>query len=94
MLYKNVCTLCVQIFTNGYVTFGMNFDSRYPVQLGSDMLNVTKQVTARKRGFAMLAPLWTDNDGRSGDVFYHIYDTTKPGLKYDEKARVKVCEPA
>ena len=72
----------------------MPFDSRYPVQLGKDMLNVTKQSIARRRGFAMLAPLWTDNDGRSGDVFYHIYDTTQPGIKSVDKARVKVCEPA
>ena len=72
----------------------MPFDSRYPVQLGKDMLNVTKQVTARRRGFAMLVPLWTDNDGRSGDVFYHIYDTTKPGIKSVDKARVKVCKHA
>ena len=72
----------------------MTFDSRYPVQLGADMLNVTKQDTARKRGFAMFAPLWTDNDGRSGDVLYHIYDTTQPGIKSVDKARVKVFEPA
>ncbi|KAK2161673.1 hypothetical protein NP493_1565g00035 [Ridgeia piscesae] len=79
----------LKIYTNGYVTFGMTFDSRYPNQLGKDMLNVTKRITARKRGFAMLAPLWTDNDGRSGDVFYHIYDTTKPGSAAIDKARVK-----
>ena len=78
---------------NGYVTFGMTFDSRYPDKLGMGMLNVTKQINARKQGFAMLAPLWTDNDGRSGEVFYHIYDTTKPGSKATDKARVKVCEP-
>ena len=40
----------------------------------------------------MLAPLWTDNDALSGDVYYHIYDLMKPGSTYTDEARVKVCE--
>ncbi len=54
------------------------------------MLSYAKSETARKLGFAMLAPLWTDNDARHGDVYYHIYDLMQPGATYTEQARVKV----
>ena len=70
----------------------MTFDSRYPNQLSNGLLAVSKQKRAKKLGFTMLSPLWTDNDARAGEVFYHIYDMTKPGSTAAEKARVKVCE--
>ena len=58
------------------------------------MLVNTKRNIAQKKGFAMLAPLWTDNDARKGKVYYHIYDLTQPGSTRTDKARVKVswCE--
>ncbi|KAK2180866.1 hypothetical protein NP493_421g00002 [Ridgeia piscesae] len=77
------------IYTNGYVTFEMPFDSRHPDPLSKNLLGVTKQDKAKKLGFAMLAPFWTDNDARTGNVFYHIYDLTKPGSTAADKARVK-----
>ena len=72
----------------------MPFDSRHPDPLSKNLLGVTKQDKAKKLGFAMLAPFWTDNDARTGNVFYHIYDLTKPGSTAADKARVKVCERA
>ncbi|KAI0210407.1 Mucin-like protein [Lamellibrachia satsuma] len=77
------------IYTNGYVTFGLNFASRYPHRLNKDILSYAKRQTAKKQGFAMLAPLWTDNDARTGDVYYHIYDLTQPGSTSSDQARVK-----
>ncbi|KAK2162840.1 hypothetical protein NP493_1501g01086 [Ridgeia piscesae] len=77
------------IYTNGYVTFGLNFESRYPDNLNKDLLSYAKRVTAKKQGFAMLAPLWTDNDAQYGDIFYHVYDLTQPGSTSTDQARVK-----
>ena len=82
--------MSLQIYTNGYVTFGLNFESRYPDSLSKYMLSYHKRQTANKQGFAMLAPLWTDNDARYGDVYYHIYDLTMPGSTATDQARVKV----
>ncbi|KAI0239923.1 Mucin-like protein [Lamellibrachia satsuma] len=79
----------MKIYTNGYVTFGMNFENRYPDTLNKEMLSYAKRQTAEKQGFAMLAPLWTDNDAVSGDYYYHIYDLTKPGTSSTDQARVK-----
>ena len=79
-----------QIYTNGYVTFGLNYASRYPDRLSKAMLNVAKRRIAGQQGFAMLAPLWTDNDATSGTVYYHVYDLTQPGTTAPEQARVKV----
>ena len=70
----------------------MTFESRYPNQLSNGLLGVSKEKRAKKLGFTMLSPLWTDNDARTGAVFYHIYDLTKPGSTAADKARVKVCE--
>ncbi|KAI0237078.1 Mucin-like protein [Lamellibrachia satsuma] len=53
------------------------------------MLRYHKRQTANNQGFAMLAPLWTDNDARYGDVYYHIYDLTMPGSTATDQARVK-----
>ncbi|KAK2149526.1 hypothetical protein NP493_2972g00000 [Ridgeia piscesae] len=53
------------------------------------MLGYAKRKTANKQGFAMLAPLWTDNNARYGQVYYHIYDLTQPGSTPTDKARVK-----
>ncbi|KAK2152978.1 hypothetical protein NP493_2378g00005 [Ridgeia piscesae] len=78
----------LKIYTNGYVTFGLDFDGRYPDRLNKNLLAHTKRKNARARGFAMLAPLWTDNDARHGDVYYHIYDLTQPGSTSLEQARV------
>ena len=72
----------------------MPFDSRRPDPLSKGLLSITKQDKAKKLGFAMLAPFWTDNDARTGAVFYHIYDLTKPGSTAADQARVKVCERA
>ena len=80
-----------QVYTNGYVTFGLNFESRYPDKFSKSILSPKKRITAQKQGFALLAPMWTDIDGRRGDVFYHIYDTTKPGTTSTMQARVKAC---
>jgi len=80
----------LQIYTNGYVTFGLNFESRYPDNLNKDLLSYAKRDTAKKQGFAMLAPLWTDNDAQYGDIFYHVYDLTQPGSTSTDQARVKV----
>ncbi|KAK2160812.1 hypothetical protein NP493_1626g00009 [Ridgeia piscesae] len=79
----------MKIYSNGYVTFGLNFESRYPVRLRTNMLGYMKRKTAQKQGFAMLAPLWTDNNARYGEVYYHIYDLTQPGSTPTDKARVK-----
>ena len=54
------------------------------------MFSYPKRQRADKEGFAMLAPLWTDNDARGARVYYHIYDLTQPGSTPTEKARVKV----
>ena len=93
-VYEGQCklVLCLQIYTNGYVTFGLNFESRYPDRLNKYLLSYPKRQAAKKQGFAMLAPMWTDNDARAGDVYYHIYDLTKPGSTATDKARVKVSE--
>ena len=58
------------------------------------MLNYAKRQIAKRQGFAMLAPLWTDNDARYGHVYYHIYDITKPGSNSLEQARVQVLNLA
>ncbi|KAK2165544.1 hypothetical protein NP493_1362g01015 [Ridgeia piscesae] len=79
----------MKIYANGYVTFGLNFESRYPDRLSKYLLVNTKRNIAQKKGFAMLAPLWTDNDARKGKVYYHIYDLTQPGSTLTDKARVK-----
>ncbi|KAK2158335.1 hypothetical protein NP493_1807g00024 [Ridgeia piscesae] len=83
-LYKRM-----KIYSNGYITFGLNFESRYPDRMDKNMLGYAKRKTAQKQGFAMLAPLWTDNDARYGQVYYHIYDKTQPGPTSKDKARVK-----
>ena len=80
----------LQIYTNGYVTFGLNFESRYPDNLNKELLSHAKRELAKKQGFAMLAPLWTDNDAQGGDIFYHVYDLTLPGSTSTDQARVKV----
>ena len=54
------------------------------------MLGYAKRKTAKKQGFAMLAPLWTDSNARHGQVYYHIYDLTQPGSTPTDKARVQV----
>ncbi|KAI0233186.1 Mucin-like protein [Lamellibrachia satsuma] len=53
------------------------------------MLSDAKLKIANKQGFAMLAPLWTDSNARSGTVYYHIYDLTNPGSTAADQARVK-----
>ena len=83
--------LSPQIYTNGYVTFGLNFESRYPDRLGTVMLSKDKRKNADKNGFAMLAPMWTDNNALYGDVYYHIYDKMDPGSTSTDRARMKVC---
>ena len=80
-----------QIFTNGYVTFGLDFESRNPVRLNQEMLSLTKRLKAKTRGITMMAPLWTDNDATQGDVFYHIYDLANAGSTSTDLARVQVC---
>ena len=87
----NVMVPRYQVYTNGYVTFGLNFDSRYPDKFSKSMLSENKRITAQKQGFAMLAPMWTDTFGRFGDVYYHIYDMTKPGSTSTVQTRVKAC---
>ncbi|KAI0231036.1 Mucin-like protein, partial [Lamellibrachia satsuma] len=67
----------------------LNFNSRHPDRLHVGMLNYTKRQIANKQGFAMLAPLWTDNDARFGNVYYHIYDITQHTTTSDDQARVK-----
>ncbi|KAK2172015.1 hypothetical protein NP493_1002g01069 [Ridgeia piscesae] len=67
----------LKIYTNGYVTFGLAFKSRSPSRLNTRMLGYAKRKEAKRQGFAMLAPLWTDIDASSGEYFYHIYDLTK-----------------
>ncbi|KAK2190867.1 hypothetical protein NP493_66g06051 [Ridgeia piscesae] len=78
-----------KIFTNGYVTFGLDFDRRNPVRLNQEMLSLTKRLKAKKRGMVMMAPLWTDNDATKGDVYYHIYDLAKAGSTSTDLARVQ-----
>jgi len=51
------------------------FDGRQPKRDFRSMFDSTKMAAARDKGFAMIAPLWTDNDGRHGSVFYHVYDS-------------------
>ena len=80
-----------QVYTNGYVTFGLNFESRYPDKFSKYMLSENKRITAQKQGFAMLAPMWTDTFGRFGHVYYQIYDMTKPGSTSTVQTRVKAC---
>ncbi|KAK2190852.1 hypothetical protein NP493_66g04024 [Ridgeia piscesae] len=79
----------VKIFTNGYVTFGLDFDSRNPVRLNQEMLSLTKRLKAKTRGITVMAPLWTDNDATQGDVFYHIYDLANAGSTATDLARVQ-----
>ena len=47
------------------------------------MFDSVKMTTALGKGFAMIAPLWTDNDARSGDVFYNNYDTSIDNINSD-----------
>ena len=91
MVTKKLLLSHYKIYTNGYVTFGLDFDGRYPDRLNKNLLAHTKRKNARARGFAMLAPLWTDNDARHGDVYYHMYDLTQPESTSLEQARVMVC---
>ena len=78
--------------TNGYVTFGLDFNSRYPDSLNlTKLLSAEKSYLADKHGFTMFAPMWTDSDASYGDVYYHVYDLMKPDLNSDDHARVKVC---
>jgi len=79
-----------QIYSNGYVTFGLNYDNRYPDRFGKEMLSYAKRGIAQMQGFAMLAPLWTDNDARTGTIYYQIYDLTRLGPTDIDKARVRV----
>ncbi|KAK2190863.1 hypothetical protein NP493_66g06040 [Ridgeia piscesae] len=79
----------MKIFTNGYVTFGLDFNSRNPVKLTPEMLSLSKRLKASARGMAMVAPLWTDNDATQGDVFYHIYDLANAGSTSTDLARVQ-----
>ena len=57
------------------------------------MLSKDKLKNAKKQGFAIIAPLWTDNDVRNGHVNYQIYDENKLSQRStpQERARVKVC---
>ena len=50
------------------------FDGRQPKPGFQSMFDSVKKAAARKKGFVMIAPLWTDNDARQGKVFYHIYN--------------------
>ena len=52
------------------------YDGRQPKKLFHNMFDSVKMTTALSKGFAMIAPLWTDNDGRSGNVFYNNYDSS------------------
>ena len=54
------------------------------------MLSYAKRGIAQMQGFAMLAPLWTDNDASTGTIYYHIYDSTRLGPTGIDKARVRV----
>ena len=54
------------------------------------MLKHTKREIAKKRGIAIVAPMWTDSTAERGVVSYQIYDMTKPGATPTEQARVKV----
>ena len=90
-MFLNRAVVIWQIFTNGYVTFGLDFDSRNPVRLNQEMLSLTKRLKAKTRGITMMAPLWTDNDATQGDVFYHIYDLANAGSTGTDLARVQVC---
>jgi len=85
--------LSFQIYSNGYVTFGLAFKSRYPDNLVKEMLSTDKLKNAKKQGFAIIAPLWTDNDASNGRVSYQIYDENKLNQRStpQERARVKVC---
>jgi len=87
----NLAVVTWQIFTNGYVTFGLEFDSRNPIRLNKELLSLAKRLKAKKRGMVMMAPLWTDNDATQGDVFYHIYDLDNAGSTATDMARVQVC---
>ena len=81
----------LQIFTNGYITCGLEFDSRNPIKLSLEILSHMKRIKAQKRGIVMLAPFWTDNDATYGDVYYHIYDLNNAGPTSTDLARVQVC---
>lgn len=62
------------IYSNGYITMNTPFEGRQPKRGFRSMFDSTKMADALNKGFAMIAPLWTDNDGRYGSVFYQVYD--------------------
>ena len=53
------------------------------------MLSNSKKKAVETSGFAMFAPMWTDSDASSGDVFYHVYDRATKGLTNDSMARAR-----
>ncbi|KAI0225835.1 Mucin-like protein [Lamellibrachia satsuma] len=79
----------VKIYTNGYITFGLEYNNRNPNKLNQNLLSQAKLKTAQKGGIVMMAPLWTDNDAIYGDVYYHIYDLNNAGSTSTDMARVQ-----
>ena len=67
---------------------GTSYRSRTPTKF-EDMLSNSKKKAVETSGFAMFAPMWTDSDASSGDVFYHVYDRATKGVTNDNRARAR-----
>ena len=90
-IIADICVFYLQIYTNGYITFGLGFKNRNPKKLQMNIMSAAKLKKIEKRGMALMAPLWTDNDATKGDVYYHIYDLANAGSTATDLARVQVC---
>ncbi|KAI0213904.1 hypothetical protein LSAT2_001008 [Lamellibrachia satsuma] len=83
-------TRAIVVYTHGYVTLSQRSNFRTPVDIRKAMTPKVKK-HSRRYGFAILAPLWTDNDCSRGKTFYHVYDskkTTSDATKQAEKDKI------
>jgi len=64
---------------------GSSYESRTP-NMFTGMFSALKITNVEKFGFAMFAPMWTDNNAKEGRVLYHVYDRAITGMSDDEKA--------
>ena len=78
--------LPLQVYTNGYVSLTQRFLRRYPP------LDILKAIPngrhARRYGFGLLAPFWTNSDcTQNSKTYYHVYDSKTTVTDPAEKTR-------
>ena len=81
-----VLFLPLQMYTNGYLSLSQRFIRRNPpVDI---MKAMPKGRHARRYGFGVLAPFWTNSDcTQNSKTYYHVYDSKTTVSNPAEKTR-------